>query len=258
MRRITLISIILFLIVVPLVQAQETNFDLTVIADGDVIEASFVDEITTQLYAFYGTAGDSVSISMIQEDDALDPFIVLFDSEGAVLDYDDDSGELDFSASLDNIQLDNDGVYFVMATSVLFVDAIETETSDELPYTLTVSGQTRPENVEDADVISLDIEILSIGNSIAGNSTEDAPLALFYLEASAGDSVTISLEDADYFTLLMVFAPDGSRLVADASLAELDLEEDGIYTLIATEQFFYQAMDTDSFFEGGSFVLVIE
>lgn len=258
MRRITLISIILLLIVVPLTQAQETVFDLTVISDGDSISASFADEITTHLYAFYGTAGDSVSISMTQEDDALDPFIVLFDSEGAVLDYDDDSGEIDFSASLENIRLNNDGIYFVMATSVLFVDAIETDTADELAYTLTISGQTTPENIEDADVISLDIVTLAIGNSIAGESAEDTPLALFYLEANAGDSVTISLEDADYFTLLMVFAPDGSRLVADASLAELDLEEDGIYMIIATEQFFYEAMDADSFFEGGSFVLVIE
>lgn len=258
MRRISLIFIILLLIVVPFTQAQETNFDLTVVADGDSVEASFADEITTHLYAFYGTAGDSVNITMTQENDELDPFLVLFDSEGAVLDYDDDSGSIDFSASLENVILDDDGVYFVMATSVLFVDAIESDTADDLPYILSISGQTTPENVEDADVMSLDIETLSIGDSLAGESAEDAPLALFYLDANAGDSLTISLEDADFFTLLMVFAPDGSRLVADASLAELDLEEDGIYTIIATEQFFYGAMDEGSFFEGGSFILVIE
>jgi len=258
MRRLIPIFIILLLVFVPLIQAQETDFDLTVIADGDEMSASFEDDITTHLYAFYGSAGDSISITMTQETDDLDPFLVLFDSEGAVLAHDDDSGSVNYSAAIETVRLDDDGVYFVMATSVLFVDAIETDTSDELPYTLNISGQTTPEDVEDADVVSLDITALAIGNSIAGESTEDAPLALFYLEANSGDSVSISLEDADFFTLLMVFAPDGSRLAADASLAQLDLDDDGIYILIATEQFFYQAMDADSFFEGGSFVLVTE
>ncbi len=258
MQRLIPIFIILLLVFVPVVMAQETEIDLTVIADGDEVSASFEEEVTTHLYAFYGTAGDTVSIVMTQQTDELDPFLVLFDSDGVVLAYDDDSGSVSFSAAIDNVRLDDDGVYFVMATSVLFVDAIETEAPDELPYILSISGQTTPEDVEDAAVISLDIAALSTGDSIAGESTEDAPLALFYLEASDGDSITVSLEEADFFTLLMVFAPDGSRLAADASLAQLDLEEDGIYMLIATDPFFYEAIDADGFFEGGSFVLVTE
>ena len=256
MQRLIPIFIIFLLVFVPVLQAQETALNLTVIADGDEVSASFADEITTHLYAFYGSVGDSVSITMTQETEDLDPFLVLFDSEGVILAHDDDSGSVNFAAAIEDARLEDDGIYFVMATSVLFVDVIETETSDELPYVLSVSGQTTPENIEDADVISADIEILSIGDSIAGESAEDSPLALFYLEGNDGDRVTISLEEADFFTLLMVFAPDGSRLAADASLAQLDLEEDGIYILIATEQFFYLAMDEGSFFEGGSFTLV--
>ncbi|MEM9953742.1 MAG: PPC domain-containing protein [Chloroflexota bacterium] len=257
MRRL-LIGLMLLLVVVPLVSAQEDTITFPALQNGEIVDASFEDDITTHLYAFNASAGDTVTIIMTQGDNSLDPFLVLFNSDGEVLSADDDSGETSLSASITDVTLDDDGIYFVMATSVLFVDAFEVSTDDTLDYTLTVTGQTTPDNVDDASVVTLDATVLSIGNSIAGESTVDTPLAVFYLEAEDGDSATISLEDAQFFTLLHVFAPTGERLAADASLADIEADEAGVYIIIATEQFFYESMNDDSFFEGGTFTLVIE
>lgn len=258
MRRLIGLTLILLLIFVPLAQAQEDVFELPAIADGDVISDSFEDDVTANLYAFYGSDGDSVTITMTQNSADLDPFLVLMDSEGAVLAYDDDSGETDFSAAIDNVNLENDGVYFVIASSFYFVDGSESSTDSELSYDLSISGQNTPDNVDDADTISLEVDVLSIGDSIDGESDEDAPVAIFFLDASAGDSATISLEDADFLTLLHVFNPDGNRIAVDASLADIDFDDDGLYIIMATDNFFYEAVDDGGFFEGGSFVLVIE
>ncbi|MGB7337566.1 MAG: PPC domain-containing protein [Phototrophicaceae bacterium] len=258
MRRITILLVgLLIFVSVPFIHAQDNPVELPALQDGDLVEASFEDDITTHLYAFNGSANDTVTINMTQLSNDLDPFLVLFNSDGVVLGYDDDSGSTSFAAELSNIRLDDDGVYFVMATSVLFVDAIETETSDELSYVLTISGQSTPNGIEDSDIVTLDVELLSIGDSVDGESTEDAPIALFYLNVSDGDAATISLE-ADFFTLLHVFAPNGDRVAADASFAQIEADQDGVYIIIATEAFFYESMDDGSFFEGGRFTLVIE
>jgi hypothetical protein len=257
MRRLIALIIILLLGIVPFVNAQEDLLEMPAIASGDVIEASFEDDVTSHLYAFYGSEGDTITIDMTQETNDLDPLLVLINSDGALLAVDDDGGS-NLAASIQAVTLEDDGVYFVIATSFFFVDGSETSTNTELPYILRISGQTTPDNVEDADVISLDIDLLSIGDSVRGESSDDAPLALFYLEASTGDNVTISLEDADFITLLHVFAPDGSRIAVDASFAQLSLEDDGIYIIIATDQFFYDALEDNGYFEGGTFTLVIE
>lgn len=259
MRRFITIPLLIFILLsASFVYAQEDVYELPAIADGDTIQGTFEDDVTTQLYAFYGSAGDSVSITMTQESSDLDPFLVLMSAEGEVLAYDDDSGQSSLSSAINAVRLDDDGIYFIMATSFFFVDGTEVSTDDALDYTLSITGQNSPNGVEDSDIISLDIQALSIGDSVAGESTEDNPAVFFFLEGSAGDDVVISLEDADFFTVLHVFAPDGSRVMVDASLAQLELEEDGIYVILATAPFFYDAMDDGGLFEGGNFVLVIE
>jgi len=258
MSRLIGLTLILLLIFVPLAQAQEDVFELPAIASGDVVTDSFEDEVTAKLYAFYGSAGDSVTITMTQNSADLDPFLVLLDSDGAVLAYDDDSGSPSLAAAIDSVRLDDDGVYFVIASSFYFVDGSEGSTDSELSYDLSISGQNTPGDVDDADTISLEVDVLSVGDSVDGESDDNAPAAIFYLDGSSGDSATISIEDADFLTLLHVFAPDGSRIAVDASLADIDLDEDGIYVIIATDNFFYEAVDSDGFFEGGVFILVIE
>lgn len=259
MRRFITIPLLIFILLsASFVYAQEDTYELPAVADGDTVEGSFEDNITTQLYAFYASAGDSISITMTQESADLDPFLVLMNAEGEVLAYDDDSGQNSLSSAINDVQLEDDGIYFVMATSFLFVDGTEISTDDTLDYTLSITGQTSPDDVEDTDIISIEIQALSIGDSIAGESTEDNPAMFFFLDGSEGDEVSISLEDADFFTVLHVFAPDGSRVMVDASLVQFELEDDGIYVILATAPFFYTAIDDNGFFEGGSFVLVIE
>ncbi|MEL6527007.1 MAG: hypothetical protein AAFQ07_14980, partial [Chloroflexota bacterium] len=241
--RTLILTLMISLLLVPFVVAQEdTAYELPALQAGDSVDASFQDNITTHLYAFHGSAGDSVSITMTQDDPALDPFLILLDAEGAVIAYDDDSGSEVFSAAL-TADLDTDGAYFVLATSFNFVDGAEVETDDELIYTLTIDGMTTPADVDDADSVTAEFATLALGEATEGESTDDTPAAFFTFEGAEGDSIVISLQDADFFTVLHVFNPDGERIAVDPSLVEIDLEDDGIYLILATAPFFYEAID---------------
>jgi len=256
--RTLILTLLIGLLLVPFALAQEDDaYELPALQAGDSIDASFQDNVTTHLYAFYGSAGDSLTITMVQDDLILDPFLILLDGDGAVIAYDDDSGAEILSAEL-TTDLEADGAYFVLATSFNFVDGTEVETADELTYTLTIDGMATPDDVDDTEIVTADFAMLALGEDAEGESTDDAPAAFFTFEGAEGDSIVISLQDADFFTILHVFNPDGERIAVDPSLVEIDLEDDGIYLILATDPFFYEAVDEGGFFEGGTFILVVE
>ena len=58
------------------------------------------EDMQAQLYAFDATKGDTVTITMTQIDDDLDPFLVLLGSAGEVIATDDDSGTVSLSAEI--------------------------------------------------------------------------------------------------------------------------------------------------------------
>lgn len=238
-------------------QAQDTVYELPAIHDGDSMTDRFEDTITSRLYAFYGSAGDVIQISMVQNDNALDPILILMNSDGTLIAYDDDSGAVNLSALLDEIELETDGIYFVMATSRDYVDGYKVSTDQPLDYTIQFEGQSTPDSVTDDRVILVE-DLPVLVDAVNGESAADSPLAFFVFDAREGDIVTLDLQSPDFLTVLHVVAPDGSRIAVDPSYSTLEIQEDGVYLVIATEQFFYQAYDSDNTLEGGTFSLSLE
>lgn len=255
MKTLRLLLIALILITIAAVQAQETAYELPAIQSGDTVEGLFEENIISQLYGFYASAGDSLSISMVQDNDNLDPFLVLLNSEGAVLAYDDDSGEEAYSALI-SYEVEEDGAYFVLATSEYshYLDGTVSEVDEEQGYSLSITGHTTPTTVEDAELVTLELSPMSVGTQLSGESSEETPAAFFIFEGEAGTSVSLSL-DADFFSVVYLFAPDGSRIAVDPALVSMELEEDGVYLVMVADYRFHEAIDDDGDFEGGDFSL---
>jgi hypothetical protein len=231
--------------------------DLPILASNASISDSFDDEINTHLYAFHASEGDIVNIEMVQATDDLDPFLVLLDASGAVLAADDDSGSTFLSAAIVNFEIPADGAYLVLATSLNFIEGTDSPV-EEVEYTLALSGNTLPDGFN-ADEVELETTTLNYGLVIDSESTEDIPAALFVFEGTAGDIVTVLVESDEFPTIIHLFDPTGARLAVDPSaITSLELTEDGVYLILATDVFFYDVLEDNGFYSGGVFVLSLD
>ena len=255
---LTLILILIFAFA-GFVHAQDSIVleDLPILDSNASITDSFDDEISTHLYAFHASEGDIVTVQMVQDTDELDPLLVLLDAAGAVLAADDDSGTTFLSASIANFEIPADGTYFIVATSRDFIEGTDSPAA-EVEYTLSLVGNTLPDGFE-ADEVELEIAPLDYGQVMDSESTEDIPAALFVFEGAAGDSVTVLVESDEFPTIIHLFDPTGARLAVDPSaITGLELTEDGVYLILATDVFFYDVLEADSFYSGGVFVLSLD
>jgi hypothetical protein len=258
MRSLRWLIIALLLTTIGMAQAQTTAYELPALQSGETVEGRFEENVISQLYGFYATAGDVLSISMSQNSESeLDPFLVLLDSDGAVLAYDDDSGAIQFSALIDGFLVEEDAAYFVLATSEVldYLNGNVSEIDEEQDYILSVSGQTTPADIEDATTVSLELSPLNIGASIQGESSEDNPVAFFIFEGESESSVLLGVDTDGFNSVIYLFAPDGSRIAVDPSLISMELEEDGVYLVVVADWYFQTAIDDDGEFEGGVFSL---
>jgi len=131
------------------------------------------------------------------------------------------------------------------------------DTMDNLDYTLSVTGNTMPDGF-DSDTVELVVTPLNYGVQVQGESSDDAQVALFAFEGAAGDVVDVWVDSQEFPTVLYVFDPQGARLAVDPSaITGLALPEDGTYLILATDVFFYEAMQTDTFYVGGAFTLAL-
>ncbi|MDQ7034506.1 MAG: hypothetical protein Q9P01_06620, partial [Anaerolineae bacterium] len=104
-RIILILIIVLGLVGIVHAQDNEILDMLPIFESNDSINDTFDAEINTHLYAFYASAGDSVTIGMTQDSDDLDPFLVLLDISGAVLAMDDDSGSVFLAAEITDFEI---------------------------------------------------------------------------------------------------------------------------------------------------------
>jgi len=259
-QRIMIMLLITFL-AVSVIQAQDDRVvveDLTIVANGDEIADGFAPDVTTRLYAFQATAGDSVTITMTQSSDILDPFLVLLGGTGEVLATDDDSGSAFLAAEIAGYPIPEDGTYLVLATSLAYIEGIADETIDTLDYTLRISGQTTPAETPDAGN-PLQFEQIQYGSVTTGASTVEAPVIFYAFEGTAGDSVNILVKSDEYPTVLYLFGANGDRLMADPSaITDFVLPEDGLYLILTTDVFFYESLAEDGFYLGGAFSLMLD
>lgn len=258
MKHYYLLSLaLLSLMSAPFASAQsddEITLAIPVLEAGDSVQATFDQTMTTRLYGFNATEGDEVTISMIQDDpqSILDPFLVLFDSEGAIIAYDDDGGNdaVLYSALIKAVTLPADGSYFVLATSYTFLQS-PMVLEEEEGFELTLEGITAPPNLEGLTLLTAPVEI---DRQYPVPLTVETPIAFFTYNGSADESFNLNLESNDFDTLLYVFAPDGERLVisddrgnadTNSSAHDIVLPEDGTYLIAATSFDFYRAKEED-------------
>jgi len=260
LRRISVLAAV-FLLVAAAAFAQTAQVpleDLPLLEEGSVSQDSFNEDVTARLYAFQGSAGDVISVAMAQLDEEgdLDPYLLLFAPDGTLLAVDDDSGAVFLSALIDSVELPQDGTYLVLATSLFYLDSTEPDVPELQEYALGVQGATAPEGDEPATLEALPLEASS---SVSAESTPEMPGIFFAFAGNAGDTVNITMESEEFPTLLHLFTPDGTRVAVDASaISDLTLEEDGVYLILATDAFFYEALEEDGFFLGGAFTLTLE
>lgn len=246
-------------------QDEEPTLLLQVLNDGEVVSDALSSDVQARLYAFNASEGDVLTVSMVATGAELDPFVVVLGPAGEVIASDDDSGEVMFDAYIEDVTLPASGTYFVLATSFEFIDDIlEFEGDDtELGFDLTISGITGP---------SADVEAgfqyfagkLTPGEVSQGVSSPEEPVFFYTYVGTAGEIIDLSLSSDEFDTILHVFAPGGNRIAvnddADGTnsvIEGLELPEDGVYLVFATDIFFYAAGDPDGIFTftGGAFTI---
>jgi len=227
---------------------------------GDTAEGEISDDTPAVVYAFDGSEGDVVTITMVDtsRNGELDPYIQLLNEDGDVVAENDDAdSDADLPDSLDSqiteFELDSDGTYFIVATRFG-----QENGSSEGDFELTLdegegSGGGNDDNGNDsgnndnADAISIEY-----GDTVEGEITDDAVYVYYSFEGEEGDVVTITLVDTsrsgdlDPYVGLVdesgeVIAENddaerGARLPDsfDSQITEFELPDDGTYVIIAT------------------------
>ncbi len=244
---------------------------LPILADGETVEESFLTTNDAHLYAFQGTAGDVVTISMqpTDRDSFLDPYIILLGQAGAVYAYNDDS-ESDkdpaFSAEIAAFELPETGSYFIVATTLVGSMNFGSEDTEggPYPYSLSASGFTLPEGADPESFLYSGSSVeIGQSNTLYSNGVE--PIYFVDFMGVAGQVIDVKTQtDTVTDTILWLFAPNGIRIAANddssgtaAELLAVELPEDGKYFMFATGYGFITAADGD-YAQDGVFGISLE
>lgn len=236
----------------------------TNLANGDTITDQFERTVSAKLYSFDASAGDVVTISMTQASEELDPYLVLLGSAGEVLTTDDDSGEVLYSASIQNFEIPADGDYLILATTFEAIRGVFETLRNPLSYELSLNGITTPVD-GDIETITLSATALEPGANLRLTIGQEEPIYFLQFSGFAGQSVTIDMQSEDFDTLLYLFGPDGSRISSNddnddstnSRIEGFELPEDGVYLIFATSYDFTFAVEQD-WTGGGEFLLTMQ
>ncbi len=270
--RTIIFSLILSLLSVGMVAAQDADdFDLPILENGDSVSGVFTDTQDTQIFAFFGSEGDSITLHMRQvpDESPLDPLLIVINAEGRVIAADDDGAEAPFySAKIEGFSLPEDGLYFVIAThNGALINTLSDQLGDDtmsagLEYELDIRGITTPDNDDFPPLVSL-----NNGEAIIEiNETTPVSLLTLTIEDARRISIATAAVDGEVDTILWLFAPGGMRIglnddadgAAPYSLINsLPLEEEGTYIVIVTGYLFEQTSNLDFDWEQDGIVLVV-
>jgi hypothetical protein len=262
---------LLLLSVASVVGAQdEEAYLLPILVDGETVEGEFLSASDAQLYAFQGTEGDVVNITLenADRDSIVDPYLILLGEAGQVYAANDTS-ESDkdsiFAAAIENFELPATGSYFIVATT--FVGTLGTDMSDiEMDpsgYVLTAEGYNLPDGA-DPDSFLYSGSSVPIGSELRLYSNSSEPIYFVDFVGEAGDVVDIvTTTDTVSDTVLWLFAPNGIRIAAGddnnglaAELLGVELPEDGKYFVFATGFGFVNAAE-GNYTQDGEFDIAI-
>lgn len=213
---------------------------------GILVEDELDGIVTARLYGFNGTQGDSISVQM--HSDELDAHVVLFGSGGEFLTYNDDADEAFGDAAIADFTLPYSGRYYVLATSHDYMDAIMVESlSLDAPqaYEIILDGNISPLDADgqESGTPYLSATSFELGQEVAHELTAEQPVGYFSFQAQAGDTASVYVESDDVrYPLLLLFAPDGSRISLSHNLTDpvenIELPLSGDYLVMVMDTFF--------------------
>lgn len=189
-----------------------------VIEYGEVVDGDLTTSALEAYYVFRGSAGDSVSITMISDD--FDTYLYLYDEDGFELAYNDDgAGNLD--SRIGPFTLPSDGDYRITATSLSH--------SSTGSFTLSLN------------MVSL--EQIAFGDTATGEISGGSP-AYFSFDAAAGDVINISV-DSEADTNMTLSDPYGYVVISDEDggagnnpeITDYVVSSEGTYTIAVGSTF---------------------
>ncbi|MEO0597999.1 MAG: hypothetical protein AAF126_17955, partial [Chloroflexota bacterium] len=191
---LTLLAVFSFLMVV---SAQDVDQAPPVLEDGEY-EFELTAELNTSLFTFYAEEGDEVSISMTQDIDELDPFIVIIAPDGTVFAADDDSGDVGLSSLLEDLEIEETGLYTLIASSYIYIDTFFTDQwetqPEEQPYVLTIEGVSSIGDDEIADLLEgSGYVFMEDGFEETFDIDSDQQAVFFAFEGEEGDEIDIDI-----------------------------------------------------------------
>ena len=246
------------------VQAVDTNM-IPYLQSGQGVEGSLEGAVSAQLYAFNATAGDIVTVSVVQtQNSPLDPFLVVLNNAGGVLAADDNSGEIPNSAAA-QITIPENGTYFVIASSNSTIDGVISETLPTAnPYVITVTGHNAPAEQGERILYYRTSLTINVRPDERGYSSPQEPIYYYVFNGTAGQVVNVEMNASSLDSMLSLFDPNGNRIAVnddatstevlnprDAMLESVTLPTTGTYIIMATDVTFYQ-LDPE-IYEGGFF-----
>jgi hypothetical protein len=257
-QRIVVCLCLFFALSTGIVYGQDNGLTLPILVDGETITTAFDTTAGAQLYAFNGSAGDLVSVLVEQpRDSVLDPIVVLLDEVGYVVAANDDTGNPErtpLAAEVVDVELPNDGTYFVLAMTIAGLLSMDYGESADAPYTVevTASGFSLPSNRE-ADTLRYAGIIATYNTPLTLTLSREAPVFYVSFDGEAGDEIDLVTRlgggEGDVIdSLLYLFAPDGQRIAANddpeegvyaAELRGIELPVDGRYVVFASSYLFH-------------------
>ena len=188
------------------------------ISIGDTVDGTLTDSEPAFAYTLSGEANETVRISLISED--FDPYLVLEDADGNLIDTDDDSaGNFD---SRITIVLPAAGDYRIIAQSFAYYNNSGAATG---AYTLSVE--------------TVETRRIEYTQEITAELTTDELAADYQFTGEAGDSVSIRLNSPIFDTYLTLLDDSGFELVSNddsggslnSQIGPYELPYTGMYTI---------------------------
>ena len=195
------------------------SIEIETIEPGETVQGTLTTAAPSQNFSFTAAAGDGVTIRL--ESDDFDSYLRLNGPDGVEVAYNDD-GAGNLNSLIGPIMLDQTGIYTIVARSL--------GGSDTGACTLTLSASN--------------LQPVTVDEPLTGELTRTNQMAFFTLEASAGDTISISVS-SDMDTNVAVNDPYNYQISSDddsgkgnnPEITDLVLTNDGTYTIVVGSPF---------------------
>ncbi|MFB2972979.1 trypsin-like peptidase domain-containing protein [Aerosakkonema sp. BLCC-F183] len=169
-----------------------------------------VDNSFFKVYTFQGTVGQQVAIEMISRE--IDPFLILIGPNRREIAQDDDSAGGKNARIA--VTLPMSGTYLLLANSY------EPGESGSFILRALASGAGRRNRYRGENFILQQEGVLGPGTAVL--PSDGSFYRVYSFEGNAGQSVTITLESADFDPYLALLGPDGQKLAENNNVTQND------------------------------------